>query len=920
MSNENRKVLAVSAGAAMVLSSFVGLAPAGATEPNNVDLAPTTGANYGTFVTDEISIDMDAPGLMNSAVVDANFAILIQNPDGTSLDVGFGGVDAAGYEFAVTYVNALGDAGTASFATAVSGVAGRTALNFPTTGGEDAVAVILSNFRNDDGSTADAPSAIKIHSTSATADPFAITLQAWVDGNADVSDIEASTASATETINFYNPVTTSPIVKLRRDKDSGGTVRLNEFGQTGIFGALDFSRPVNLDQVDLSLWQFAVEETDAVGDATINTDVSVTADTVRSYDDFDDAGEILIEFPASGGTLRADVNYQVKTISEGTDARTYNSNRFEVVTASSDQHDGIDLDVTETANAVDGGSNTVDVRAGTESVTYTTQLTTGAADREEANQPVVVVVTATEGTISLSGSADGVMDENTAIFNTTTDSDGQVEFTVTSSALEGDSYTVDAYAIDSTGATNAATRLTATYDASNVTEVDTDADVYTGENVQIVVDLVDQFEEAIDVSGTDTVYVTARATDTDDLDETLAFSGGEATFTFANYLSTGESDIITIDIHTGADADDTISDLSSVTGDQLTVTLYAATEATGLTVNSDEVDTIVGYTPFSNDPILDGGDPSLHSSNDGVISGTVIDSTGAGIPGAQVTLTAAGVQFANDPTFTSNLTTAGTFAVDTITVTATESGTFSVNAWSHVADDVDVTVTSGGQSATVTLAGSLPTTLEAGDLTMSWNLPSDVVVNTTYAVTATVTDVWGNPIDETLELTFTGEAAAEFNSVTSVTKATNSSGSATVYLRSLDDVTGLAAVSVEVSGDSVRTINELTSTSIDDDENTPWDESAWNDQISEEINFLTTAPASSDTKVNAGSFKGYVAVYAKGYEGQRLSAKIGNDWVVVPALASSFERIVDFTGAGVDIAVRIYIDRVLMDTINLTTK
>jgi hypothetical protein len=28
----------------------------------------------------------------------------------------------------------------------------------------------------------------------------------------------------------------------------------------------------------------------------------------------------------------------------------------------------------------------------------------------------------------------------------------------------------------------------------------------------------------------------------------------------------------------------------------------------------------------------------------------------------------------------------------------------------------------------------------------------------------------------------------------------------------------------------------------------------------------------------------------------------------------------DFTGAGVDIAVRIYIDRVLMDTINLTTK
>jgi hypothetical protein len=76
----------------------------------------------------------------------------------------------------------------------------------------------------------------------------------------------------------------------------------------------------------------------------------------------------------------------------------------------------------------------------------------------------------------------------------------------------------------------------------------------------------------------------------------------------------------------------------------------------------------------------------------------------------------------------------------------------------------------------------------------------------------------------------------------------------------------------------------------------------------------------SAQKVNAGSFKGYVAIYAKGYEGQRLSAKIGNDWVIVPALKSRFERITDFTGMGYQIRVRIYIDRVLEATINLTTK
>ena len=84
-----------------------------------------------------------------------------------------------------------------------------------------------------------------------------------------------------------------------------------------------------------------------------------------------------------------------------------------------------------------------------------------------------------------------------------------------------------------------------------------------------------------------------------------------------------------------------------------------------------------------------------------------------------------------------------------------------------------------------------------------------------------------------------------------------------------------------------------------------------------------TATSTSDQKVNAGSFKGYVAVYAKGYEGQRLSAKVGKDWVIVSSIPSSTNdlyRHVEFTGAGVDVAVRIYINRVLIDTINLTTK
>ncbi len=94
-----------------------------------------------------------------------------------------------------------------------------------------------------------------------------------------------------------------------------------------------------------------------------------------------------------------------------------------------------------------------------------------------------------------------------------------------------------------------------------------------------------------------------------------------------------------------------------------------------------------------------------------------------------------------------------------------------------------------------------------------------------------------------------------------------------------------------------------------------------------EIRFLSrTKPNSPQTGnsldgvVNAGSFKGFVALYAKGFRGKRFSAKVGKDWVVRPALESDFVRIVEFTGAGYSVNVRIFIDGVLTKTVSLVTK
>ena len=101
--------------------------------------------------------------------------------------------------------------------------------------------------------------------------------------------------------------------------------------------------------------------------------------------------------------------------------------------------------------------------------------------------------------------------------------------------------------------------------------------------------------------------------------------------------------------------------------------------------------------------------------------------------------------------------------------------------------------------------------------------------------------------------------------------------------------------------------------------------------LTSSLNIVAAAPAASSVpavpsvaaKVNAGSFKGYVAIYARGHEGKRLTAKVGKDWVIVPSIPAAtgdLFRVVEFTGAGYEIRVRIYIDRVLIETIDLTTK
>jgi len=256
-----------------------------------------------------------------------------------------------------------------------------------------------------------------------------------------------------------------------------------------------------------------------------------------------------------------------------------------------------------------------------------------------------------------------------------------------------------------------------------------------------------------------------------------------------------------------------------------------------------------------------------------------------------------------------------------ITVPTDSSGDFGVQLYSNTAqkDTVITATTANGATKTVKV------TFEAA----GGRTGTKVVITSTAAepgmtaiISGLITDKWGNPVDT--DQTATNAAGA----------ATLDAGDARLSVSYTGPGLLSGTLPVETGADGTFAVRILLGSKDTGTLTVTATYGAANGSISAAdtgtgIDITTTATVVIGgvvtQKVNAGSFKGYVAVYARGYAGQRLSAKIGNDWVIVDPIVNNQEngtlfRVTDFTGAGVDIAVRIYIDRVLVDTINLTTK
>ena len=238
-------------------------------------------------------------------------------------------------------------------------------------------------------------------------------------------------------------------------------------------------------------------------------------------------------------------------------------------------------------------------------------------------------------------------------------------------------------------------------------------------------------------------------------------------------------------------------------------------------------------------------------------------------------------------------------ASDTLTIAANEQ-TANLKFTSRLVGTYTVTFTSG--TATTTSEIVFDAAAHDSGATLTFDKTS-IAGGTTTTITGTLKDVNGNPVmtsgSSNVSVAWTGKGLPFGNSTTMETDA---AGQLTFYVLVLSGEVGDAAIAAtyKPAGAAVDTDNITVVQAV--------------------AVGKAAATAAADQKVNVGSFKGYVALYAKGYAGQKMTAIVAGKWIKVDALASNFERVVRYTGAGYTITTKIYIDGVLTGTFSTVTK
>jgi hypothetical protein len=244
-----------------------------------------------------------------------------------------------------------------------------------------------------------------------------------------------------------------------------------------------------------------------------------------------------------------------------------------------------------------------------------------------------------------------------------------------------------------------------------------------------------------------------------------------------------------------------------------------------------------------------------------------------------------------------------------VTALTDENGLFTVNMYSNTSQtDAVITITTpeaGSKTQKVTF-GAVATT--AGK-TITVAAPASALPGSTFNVVITVADAYGNPVSTGTELQMQVTYAGPGIVFGTLPRDTNTLGqiSFAVLLGANDSGSALVTVSYDASNDG-----DFTGTTVADADIT----------VTKTV-VVGAAAAASDQKVTVGTYKGYVAVFTKGYEGQKLSVRVASKWHVrnsIVDLKAGYSLLTVNTGAGYVANVIVYIDGVEVERMTITTK
>jgi hypothetical protein len=956
--NLTRKGFALVSASSLVVAGFVA-APAFSAQSDTsfVSLTPKTGTEYTVltgasqtftmkansassitasgrdlkFSVTDADKKIDAYLLTTKAAADTSSTWSITKPDGTA---GTGGVTIAlqsaldavvGDRIYITGLekgtNAASSLNGFQTITAITNSAGSSTVTFSGVDGtaDDSAAVVYkaADTRNattgayvvdtqDDGNTANEELVLVTGSAEDTT--RTVTVRAWVDDNGnDVID-------GTE---YASPIRTVTFIEAE-DVVLTATMDVPLIGASTITATVKTAPTLNGDQVlAADANAFAVGFT-RQGIAGANYDPTASwDDDDKEYSFSIGSNATAVSALSQSGTAWNTLNTVVAGTYSATGYLKASTNKSAtsyatvaaVVAADVKASVAATSNITPASSVTGASSAVVTVRKGTTTVDIVAKVYDADAVLVGAGIPVVATFSNITGTHKVNGTTAANTGTKTAL----TDANGSVTFSVVStSAATSDRIDLKLTAQGVTGNSNDAEAsfrvdwATATYEIFDLVDNGVafggspvvDRSINKGGSYTFNFAVLDQWGQPIAAGHRLRMAATGRTVST-----TFAtLTNGRANYTISDgaITATAQAAIaldVTVEQADGTAELVTVDEFVSGENGAFAIDVLDETNVVNLNANAsgnaDDADAIANIDLVAQD---------LREKNiatpapDQVVTlvGTVANSVTADVrEGAVVTVS-------GDSAFLFQV--GKRYAFGSLTFIADGSGAFEINVLSNKAvTDSVVTVTANGATKTRKV------TFDAVGATTGTSLvidaPASAAPGSTFKVTATLTDKWGNPV----AVSTAGDVAVEYDGpgivFGTLPNTTNAKGqlSFAVLLGANDK--GSATITVKYDRNSD---NDFTGTALPD--------------LDIVVAKTVTVGASASGKVNVGSFNGKLVVYASGLNGARISWKVGGNWgsQVAASNYAIFNR--PTPRAGVTVSVDIYVNGVKTLTKSVVTR